>query len=156
LPSFDVEASGRLLQIGREMGEYFLFSTLLARFDEVYRWRGGRFGAVTSEFFVRPPFEQFPEVVVKSARKRRTYVNGLLARNEPGSGYVPNRQLWVRESFGRYVPNGALSIKVAAQDGAETWLPLHEAMNLAWHESHLVSGAPGRLTEAVDKVAAAG
>ena len=155
-PSFDVEAAGRLLQIGREMGEYFFFSTLLARFDELYRVPMGRFSAVTSQFFLREPFAHFPEVVIKAARKRRTYVNGLLARNEPGSAYAPNRQLWVRESFGRYVPNPALSLRVASADGADAWVPLHEVMNLAWHESHFERGARGRLTGMTMEVAAAG
>jgi hypothetical protein len=155
-PSFDVEASGRLLQIGREMGEYFFFSTLIARFDELYRWRRGRFSAVTSQFFLRQPFEHFPEVVIKAARKRRTYVNGLLARNEPGSAYVPNRQLWVRESFGHYVPNPALSLRVAGADGADAWVPLHEVMDLAWLESHFEVGARGRLTGGRVDVAATG
>jgi hypothetical protein len=144
--SFDVEASGRLLQIGREMGEYFFFSTVLAQFDELYRWRRGRVRGVTSAFFLAGPFEHFPEVVIKAVRKRRVYVNGLLARNEPGSAYAPNRQLWVRESFGHYVPNPALRLRVAGADGNEEWVPLHEVMNLAWHESHLADGARARLT----------
>ena len=139
--SFDVEAGGRLLQIGREMGEFFFFSTLVARFDELYRFRLGRLEGVTTEFFLREPFQLFPAVVIKPARKNRVYLSGLLARNEPGSAYAPNRQLWIRERHGHYAPNPALSLRVALPDGTDAWVPLHQVMNLAWHESHFAASA---------------
>jgi len=154
--SFDVEASGRLLQIGREMGEFFFFSTFLARFDELYQSRAGRREGVTSDFFLRKPFAVFPEVVIKPARKRRLYVNGLLARNEPGSAYAPNRQLWIREARGHYVPNPSLCLRVARADGADAWVPLHQVMNLAWHESHLERNARSRLVPAAPAIRAVG
>jgi hypothetical protein len=154
--SFDVEASGRLLQIGREMGEFFFFSALVARFDELYRFRAGRREGVTSDFFLRKPFAVFPEVVIKPARKQRLYVNGLLARNEPGSAYAPNRQLWIREARGHYVPNPALRLRVALADGADAWVPLHELMNLSWHESHLERNARSRLIRAAPAIGAMG
>ena len=154
--SFDVEASGRLLQIGREMGEFFFFSTLLARFDELYQSRAGRREGVTSDFFLRKPFAVFPEVVIKPARKRRLYVNGLLARNEPGSAYAPNRQLWIREARGHYVPNPSLCLRVARPDGVDAWVPLHQVMNLAWHESHLERNARSRLVPAAPAIRAVG
>lgn len=151
--SFDVEAGGRLLQVGREMGEFFFFSTFFACFDDLYLERTGRTVGVTSDFFLRDPFPLFPEVVVKPARKRRVYVNGLLARNEPGSAYAPNRQLWIRETRGHYVPNPALRLRVARPDGADAWVPLLEVMNLAWHESHLEEDAQFRLAGAPGLIA---
>jgi hypothetical protein len=153
--SFDVEASGRLLQIGREMGEFFFFSTLVACFDDLYTSRKERTSGLTSDFFMRKPFRDFPEVVVKPARKRRVYVNGLLARNEPGSAYAPNRQLWIREARGHYVPNPALRLRIAGADGADAWVPLHAVMNLSWHESHLERSARWRLVRAAPAIGAA-
>jgi hypothetical protein len=111
---------------------------------------------VTSDFFLRKPFAVFPEVVIKPARKQRLYVNGLLARNEPGSAYVPNRQLWIREARGHYVPNPALRLRVARADGADAWVPLHEVMNLSWHESHLERNARSRLIRAAPAIRAVG
>jgi hypothetical protein len=138
-PSIDVEASGRLLQIGREKSEFFFLATMIARFDELYKSRDGRFTGMGADFFLKPPFDRFPEVVIRPERKRRVYVNGLLARNEPGSAYSPNRQLWIRERMGHYSPNPALRLRVAD----ERWAPLHEVMNLAWHESHFETRAVG-------------
>ena len=146
--SFDIEVGGRLLQVGREMGEYFFFSAFFACFDELYLSRDGRPVGVTSDFFLRDPFPLFPEVVVKPERKRRIYINGLMARNEPGSSYAPNRQLWLRETRGNYVPNPALRLRVGRPDGADAWVPVQEVMNLAWHESHLEADALFRLVPA--------
>ena len=108
-----------------------------------------------SDFFMREPFPDFPEVFIKPARKRRVYVNGLLARNEPGSAYAPNRQLWIREARGHYVPNPALRLRIASADGADAWVPLHEVMNLSWHESHLERSARWRLVRAAPPIGAA-
>ena len=111
---------------------------------------------MTSDFFLRKPFALFPEVVIKPARKRRLYVNGLLARNEPGSAYAPNRQLWIREARGHYVPNRALRLRVARPNGADAWVPLHEVMNLAWHESHMERNARLRLVGAAPAIEGVG
>ena len=138
------------------MGEFFFFSTFLARFDELYQFCAGRSEGVTSDFFLREPFAVFPEVVIKPARKRRLYVNGLLARNEPGSAYAPNRQLWIREARGHYVPNPSLCLRVARADDADAWVSLHQVMNLAWHESHLERNARSRLVPAAPAIRAAG
>lgn len=142
--SFDVEVDGRLHQIGREQGEFFFFAALVARFSELYKMRLGRLEGATADFFTRDAFELFPEVVVKADRRRRVYVNGLLARNEPGSKYQPNRKLWVRERVGHYAPNPELRLRVGLPDGSQAWKPAVEVMNLAWHESHLEQHAVGR------------
>jgi len=96
------------------------------------------------------------KAVIKPARKRRLHANAALARNEPGSAYVPNRQLWIREARRHYVPNRALRVRVAGPDGGDAWVPPHEVMNLSWHESHLDRKAGWRLVEAVPAVQAAG
>src|SRR3954470_10154421 len=71
------------------------------------------------------------KAVIKPARKRRLHANAALARNEPGSAYVPNRQLWIREARRHYVPNRALRVRVAGPDGGDAWVPPHEVMNLS-------------------------
>lgn len=69
----------------------------------------------------------------------------------------PNsRQLWIREARGHYVPNPALRLRVALADGADAWVPLHELMNLSWHESHLDRNARSRLIQAAPAIRAMG
>lgn len=145
-PSFDVQVEGRLVQVGREMGEYFLFQALLADFGRLYRTRSGRPQGWTAAHLTRAPFSHFPDVVVREPRRKRTYINHVLSRSEVGSSYSASRRLWRRERQGHYVPNPALLLRVRAPDGTPTWQPVLEVLGLPWLESHLRRGAVGRLT----------
>jgi hypothetical protein len=144
--SLDVDVDGRLVQIGREQAEFFFFSVMVARLSELFRWRRARYRGVTSAFFMGRGFETFPDVMVKPERRRREYVNGVLARGEACSRYRPARRLWVRERQGHYVPNPALQLRVRQPDGSEAWRPILEALDTAWLEDQLVPDAHGLLS----------
>lgn len=144
--SFDVDVDGRLVQIGREQAEFFVFSVMLARLSDLFRWRTGRYQGVTSAFLREGGFEAFPDVMVKPERKRRAYVSAVLARAEAGSSYRPARRLWIRERQGHYVPNPALKLRVRQPDGTDAWLPILEVLNAAWLDAQLIPRAHGRLS----------
>jgi hypothetical protein len=101
---------------------------------------------VTSAFLLQDGFEAFPDVMVKPERKRRAYVNAVLARAEAGSSYRPARRLWVRERQGHYVPNPALKLRVRQPDGTDAWLPLLEVLNAPWLDAQMLPTALGRLS----------
>jgi hypothetical protein len=143
--SFDVDVDGRLMQIGREQAEFFVFSVMLARLSDLFRWHTGRSEGVTSAFLRGNGFEAFPDVMVKPERKRREYMNGVLARAEACSTYRPARRLWVRERQGHYVLNPSLLLRVQA-DGSEAWRPIFEVLNTAWMDAQLMSSARGHLS----------
>jgi hypothetical protein len=145
-PSFDVQVEGRLVQVGREQGEYFLFHHLMAEWCLTYPARTGRYTGWTAARVSRPPFEHFPEVVVRESRRKRTYLNHVLSRSEVSSNYPSSRRLWRRERMGHYVPNPGLSLRVALPDGTEAWRPVLEVLNVRWLESHLLPLARGRLS----------
>jgi hypothetical protein len=146
-PSFDAQVDGRLVQIGREQGEYFVFQVLIAQWCQAY-FKWGRVRGFTALDIIRPPFTTFPDVVVREARQKRTYVNGVLARSEVASRYPASRQLWQRERQGHYRPNPKLSLRVALPDGSDTWRPVLEVLNVAWLVKHLSPPLGGRLPEA--------
>jgi hypothetical protein len=143
-PSFDVEVDGRLVQIGREQAEYFVFSVMLARLSELFRTTS-RLEGVTASFIMGGAFERFPGVLVKPERKRREYVNSVLARAEAHSSYRPARRLWVRERLGNYLPNPALLLRERQADGTEAWRPILEVLNGAWLDAQLGPRSSGRL-----------
>jgi hypothetical protein len=144
--SFDVDVDGRLVQIGREQAEFFFFSVMVARLSDLFRWRTARYRGMTSAFFMGDRFDTFPDVMVRPERKRREYVNGVLARCEVHSKYRPARRLWVRERQGHYVPNPALQLRVRQPDGSEDWRPVLEAVNAGWLDAQLVANGHGRLS----------
>lgn len=143
--SFDVDVDGRLVQIGREQAEFFVFSAMLARLSDLFRWTTARYHGVTSAFLVENGFEAFPDVMVKRERRRRQYVSAVLARAEASSSYRPARRLWVRERLGHYVPNPALLLRERQADGTEAWRPILEILNAAWLDAQLAPRAHGRL-----------
>ncbi len=144
-PSFDIQVEGRAIQIGREQGEYFLFQVLVAEFSHRYQTLHARSLGMSAAEVVRKPFEAFPEVVVFEARRKRPYINHVLARAERDSTYPATRRLWIRERQGHYLPNPALQMKVAGPDGGEQWRPILELLNVAWLEAWMAPSARGRL-----------
>lgn len=136
-PSFDLQVDGRLVQVGREQGEYFFLHACIVNYPRLYRRRWGRKQGLCTALLLRDAFTQFPNIVVREARRKRTYLNHLFARNERDGNYIPNRKLWVRERQGNYELNPAVSLRVEAADGDEAWVPLQTLVARAWHESHI-------------------
>jgi hypothetical protein len=133
--SFDLKVEGRLVQIGREQGEYFYVQQLIARFAGLFEYTWGRTAGVTSGFLQGKELDAFPDIVVAERRRKRTYLNHLLARNEVQSTYPSSRRLWVRERHGHYLPNPALEVRVR-----EAWVPVLQLLGVDWHRSHLLPG----------------
>ena len=71
--------------------------------------------------------ESLPPHVWHERRRKRSYVNQVLARGEVASGYEPARRLWARTGHGHYLPNPAMHLR-----RGEDWTPVYEAMNLEW------------------------
>jgi hypothetical protein len=69
--------------------------------------------------------ERLPFVALRPDRRRRDYLNGVLARNEVGRDYPYNRRLFLRLSRGRYVLNPRLSLRFG-----EVFTPVYDAMRV--------------------------
>jgi hypothetical protein len=78
-----------------------------------------------------------PPSVLAAERRRRPYLNAVLARAEAGSAYQPARRLWVRERRGEYVPNPLLAIRVVDEHGDEAWRPITMHLGIALREQHV-------------------
>ncbi len=131
-PSFDVQVDGRLQQVNREMGEYFLFQQIVARQSELYSKTLLGEPTVSAAFLDDAVFQALPEVVVSAKRKKRPYLNHLFARAVVGGTYSPARSLWIRQSVGQYQLNPALQLRTADERGEQRWQPLGEVYGLDW------------------------
>ena len=76
--------------------------------------------------------ECLPEHLWTPMRRKRTYVNQVLARAEVHSPYQPARQLWVRIMNGHYLPNPLLQLRAHGGDELPNWRPVFEVLNLGW------------------------
>ena len=132
-PALDVQTDARLVRLERHQGEYWVLTLMLAglktqwsqcvtRRQEPYKVLAGFFADQLHDVLQELPAWLWPE-----QRRKRTYVNQVLARAEAHSSYQPARRLWVRTKNGHYFPNPQMQLRAG-----ETWQPVYERLALAW------------------------
>ena len=126
----DLEVDGRLVRLGRNQGEFFVLSAMLASFHRLYDRFGVRRGGFAATMLNDTILEAFPRSVLTEERRRRVYWNGVLARGEESSTYRPARKLWRRERVGQYVPSQSTRLRVTDAAGVETFQPLRQLLRI--------------------------
>ena len=131
--ALDVRTGGRLVRLERQQGEYWALTLMLAglktqwsrcvtRKVELWKYRQGFFADQLHDVLAELPAWLWPD-----ARRKRSYVNQVMARAEVSSGYRPARQLWVRAKNGYYLLNPAMQLRIG-----DVWVPTDEATALDW------------------------
>ena len=129
----DVQVDGRLVRIERHQGEYWVLTLMLAglktqwsyctvRTQPPWKFEEGYFAEQLHQVL-----EGLPPYLWKDQRRKRSYLNQVLARGEVESNYRPARKLWARTRNGHYLPNPDLQLR-----RGEDWQPVYEALKLAW------------------------
>ncbi|HRY88930.1 MAG TPA: ankyrin repeat domain-containing protein [Rubrivivax sp.] len=132
-PVLDVQTGGRLVRLERHQGEYWVLTLMLAglktqwslcvtRRLEPYRYPAGFFADQLHDVL-----SQLPAWLWADKRRKRAYVNQVLARAEAHSSYQPARRLWVRSRNGHYFPNPQMQLRAG-----EAWRPVYELLALDW------------------------
>lgn len=139
--ALDVQTGGRLVRLERHQAEFWVFqamqmacktlmSRLTARQLDPWKHSKGIYAELLESWLsVLPPH------LWSDTRRKRTYLNGVLARAEVSSAYQPSRQLWVRASNGHYFPNPDMRVRVPhAAGGTEgvQWQAMGRAFRLDW------------------------
>ena len=131
-----VQTGGRLVRIERGQGEFWPLSLMLAGLKTqrsglaVRKFSGHRY---ERGFFADALLETLnclPEHLWPRVRRRKEYINSVLARAEVGSTYQPARKLWQRLEKGYYLPSPDMRLRRMTSTG-EVWTGFAEAMNLA-------------------------
>ena len=127
--SIDVMSGGRLIRIGRQHSEYLLFQTMWVLFKSCFgnTARTDR-GAVDAAMLLEA-YERMPANMVLPERKKRSFISGLLSRNEVDRDYAYNRRLFKRLSTGLYLFEPGLAVRRQGKDGEE-WVSVYAALNL--------------------------
>ena len=136
--TLDVQTGGRLVKLERHQGEYWLLSLMLASLkiqgsamiDRKYRSYQYSRGFFADSFM--DTLAVLPEHLWRASRRKRTYVNAVLARAEVASSYRPSRKLWERWGNGYYMPARDMHLRRRNGDGDDIWVPITEALNLLW------------------------
>jgi hypothetical protein len=133
--TLDVQTDGRLVRLERGQGEFWPLGLMLAGLKThcagliarplgPFRYRHGFFADGLIEALDRLPEHLWPK-----GRRKRDYVNSVLARAEVDSGYRPARKLWKRRRLGYYMPAPDMRLRRRTADG-EAWVPIGEALSL--------------------------
>lgn len=133
--TLDVQTDGRLVRLERGQGEFWPLGLMLAGLKThcggliarplgPFRYRHGFFADGLIEALDRLPEHLWPK-----GRRKRDYVNAVLARAEVDSGYRPARKLWKRRRVGYYMPAPDMRLRRRTADG-EAWVPIGEALAL--------------------------
>lgn len=134
--TIDVQTGGRLVRLERGQGEFWPLSLMLAGLKT--HWSGLRVRKFSVQRYERGFFADslletlncLPEHLWPQIRRRKEYLNSVLARAEVGSTYQPARKLWQRLEKGYYLPSPDMRLRRTTATG-EAWTGFAEAMNLA-------------------------
>ncbi len=132
-PALDVQTDGRLVRLERHQGEYWVLTLMLAglktQWSQCVTRRHAPFKALSGFFAdqLHDVLQELPAWLWPEPRRKRSYVNQVLARAEVHSSYQPARRLWVRTKNGHYFPNPQMQLRVG--DG---WQPVYERLALHW------------------------
>lgn len=128
-PSFDVQVEGRLVQLGREQGEFIVFHLMLERlWCSQFTVSGQPTGIGTAELLTY--VERLPEVVMRDYRRKRPYLSSMLSKNEASSTAKYGRKRFERRGHGLYVFNPALSVWSPGAGGEGRWEPIEVVIGL--------------------------
>jgi hypothetical protein len=133
----DVQTDGRLVRLERHQGEYWLLGMMLAglktlrtccvaRLHHPYKYEPGFFSDA-----LQNSLESLPEHLWPAKRRKRSYVNAVLARAEVDSQYQPARKLWLRIKNGHYLPNPNLQLRTPSANDS-LWQPVMQVTNVPW------------------------
>lgn len=136
--SVSLKAADRLIKLDNRAGEFMAFQTffvlLRSKINDTKAW--WRHGFKAADFSER--FEHLPDAVIPPHRKKRTYFNALLARNEVDGNNPYNRSLVKRIRTGYYLLNPNLEVR-----RGEDWINVYHLANLPLMEQ--TSGGNNRL-----------
>jgi hypothetical protein len=131
--TIDVQVDGRLVRVERHQGEYWILTLMLAGFKtqwscctehirQSWKYDKGYFAEQLHQVM-----QGLPVHLWHDKRRKRSYLNQVLARAEVDSAYKPARKLWARTLTGHYLPNPAMLLRKG-----ETWQPVYDALKLDW------------------------
>ncbi len=145
--SVSLKAADRLIKLDNRVGEFMVFQT----FFVLLRWKVNhgknwwRTGFRAADFSER--FERFADDLIPPHRKKRTYFNALLARNEINGNNPYNRHLVKRIGTGYYLLNPHLDVRQG-----DDWINVHHLANLPLMER--TSGGHNKLLEVLQQLMA--
>jgi hypothetical protein len=119
-----VKVDEQLVKLNSRSAEFFLLHHFLVSQTRVilnkkdFEDRGMDMDDITAAC------EQYPDAVLPPFRKKRTYLNAVLSKNERDREDANSKKLFLRIARGVYVLNPALEVNIAEDE----WMNVYEMM----------------------------
>ncbi len=122
--SLDVQVEGRLVKLDRRLMEYLMLCIAMVLFYQRLgeNWASHRRLLMAADF--AEVLDHFPESVVPSRRKKRSYISSILSKNEVSRAGPYNRKLFLRVRRGHYLINPGLAMRVEGE-----WRRIYEVLS---------------------------
>lgn len=141
-PSLSLSLEEQLIKLDAHRIEYVLFQLMYALQRDHLCTPHGWLQGMRSLHLLEAA-ERLPFAALRPERRRREYLNGVLARNEAGRECPYNRRLFVRLSRGQYVLNPRLALR-----SGERWISVYDAMGVR----HMAALGLARYVEALELI----
>ena len=126
----DVMAGERLVRIDARQSEYLMLQTMWVLFKSCFGSADASDRGAFDAGMLLGAYERMPAAVLPPERRKRSFISGVLARNEVDRDYAYNRRLFKRVATGFYQLNPTLSVRRRGHDGGDEWVPIFSALNL--------------------------
>ena len=144
--SVKVRVEGRLVKVDKHQMEYFLVNFMLALADRMLRFKiEYAIPAFQTRDFIGA-LAPFPAHVIPERRKNRSYITGVLARNEIGRFEPGSKKLFLRVRRGYYVLNPCMDLEV---NGA--WINVYDLIQISEMEKETHNPLLTRFIEYIRK-----
>ncbi|MEF8846652.1 MAG: UvrD-helicase domain-containing protein, partial [Bacteroidales bacterium] len=121
-----LKVNDQLVKLDNHKIEYFLVNFFIAILPEILKKQKHHFyySGITLNDYI-DILEEFPENVLFDYRKKRSYLNANLAKNEIDRNDPYNKKLFLRMERGYYVLNPEMEIYINNR-----WMNIYDAMNI--------------------------
>jgi ankyrin repeat protein len=123
--SIKIKVNNHLVKVGNHSMEYFLLNYLLACYKKIHT----SFNVYDNKGLKMSTFmeyiEKMPSSILPEYRRKKQYVNSILAKNEINRDDKYNKRLFLRTEKGAYILNPDLEILVG-----EEWVNMYKIWNI--------------------------
>jgi hypothetical protein len=118
-----VKINDSLVKIDHRKAEYFILNFLIALQSKLIEQRKGYESKAVSMDDLETSFAKYPDTILPAHRKKRSYINSILAKNEVEKEDDQTKRLFLRLNRGYYVLNPEMEILIDEQ-----WTNVYELM----------------------------
>jgi hypothetical protein len=128
-----IKVQDKMYKLDAKSMEYFILQAIFSVFPKLIAEQGqeSRIPSIKASM-LEDYLQKIPDFILPPHRKRRSYINAMLAKNEVDSNQPYNRHLFARLRVGFYLFNPQLELEVG-----DEWVNIYDLMKLELFDGRL-------------------